>query len=386
MKIVYLYGGMPAYRKDFFYLLNKKLEQKGHSLKVLHGVRDKNDSLQLNSQNYGFSAMSFPIKTLYEKGALRIEGFPGLVKAFKKEKPDIYVLQFHVAKITYWRLYWYAKRHHIPYITWDCNYQRPELGTCQVGIRTILVNKTDMNASVCLTYGTKLKNELISLGKEAKDVIVAQNTINIEKIIEERSSYCNNREYNHPIHVLFVGLVKSRKYLETAIEAIADLIKEGRDIYFDIVGGGDLFEKCKVQIAQLGVEERIIMHGPKHGDDVKVFFEKSDVFLLPGTGGLAVNEAMAYSLPIISTEGDGTIVDLIDGNGYLLKNMGDIAEIKDAVSKFLKLTNEEKQAMGNRSQEIITQKASLDNMVNKHIEAIELAINKVMKKAHTQKC
>lgn len=379
MKIVYLYGGMPAYRKDFFCLLNKKLEKKGHSLKVLHGVRDKNDSLQLNAQNYGFSTMSFPIKTWYEKGALQIVSFPGMVKAFKKEKPDVYVLQFHVAKLTYWRLYWYAKRHHIPYITWDCNYQKPELGSTQVGIRTILVNKTDMNASVCLTYGTKLKKELISLGKDAKDVVVAQNTINIEKIIKERSNYCSNREYNHPIHVLFVGLVKGRKYLETAIEAIADLIKEGRDIYFDIVGGGDLFEKCKEQIAQLGVEERIIMHGPKHGDDVKRFFETSDVFLLPGTGGLAVNEAMAYSLPIISTEGDGTIVDLIDGNGYLLKNMGDIAEIKDAVSKFLKLTNEEKQVMGKRSQEIITQKASLDNMVNKHIEAIELAMKKYYK-------
>lgn len=375
MKIVYLYGGMPAYRKDFFCLLSKKLEQKGHTLKVLHGVRDKNDSLQLNA-NYGFDAMSFPIKTWYKKGALQIVRFPGMVKAFKKEKPDVYVLQFHVAKLTYWRLYWYAKRHHIPYITWDCNYQKPELNGAQVGIRTRLVNKTDMDAAICLTYGTKLKKELISLGKDEKDVVVAQNTINIEKIIDERSSFCSNRDYNHPIHVLFVGLVKSRKYLETAIAAMADLIKEGHDIYFDIVGGGDMFEECKEQIARLGAEERIIMHGPKHGNDVKSFFEKSDLFLLPGTGGLAVNEAMAYSLPIISTEGDGTIVDLIDGNGYLLKNMGDIAEIKDAVLKFLKLTDEEKRAMGKRSQEIITQKASLDNMVNKHIEAIELAINK----------
>ncbi len=378
MKIVYLYGGMPIYRKDFFCLLSKKLEQKGHTLKVLHGVRDKNDSLQLSAANYGFSAKSFPIKIWLKRlgRSVKFTTFPGMFKEFKKEKPDVYVLQFHVATVTYWRIYLYAKRNRIPYITWDCNYQKPELRSYQVSARKHLVNKTDMEASVCLTYGTKLKKELVSLGKDEKDVVVAQNTINIEKIIEERSPSCNNRDYNHPIHVLFVGLVKGRKYLESAIEAMASLIKEGHDIYFDIVGGGDLFEKCKEQIAHLGAEGRIIMHGPKHGDDVKSFFEKSDVFLLPGTGGLAVNEAMAYSLPIISTDGDGTIVDLIDGNGYLLNNMGDVDEIKDAVLRFLKLTNNEKQAMSKRSQEIIVQKASLENMVNKHIDAIELAINK----------
>ena len=376
MKIVYLYGGMPAYRKDFFCLLSKKLEQRGHELKVLHGVRDKNDSLQF-SANYGFSEKSFPVKIWLERlgRSIQFTTFPGMFRAFKKENPDVYVLQFHVATITYWRIYRYAKRNRIPYITWDCNYQRPELLGCQINIRKRLVDKTDMNAAVCLTYGTKLKKELVALGKPEKDVVVAQNTINIERIIEERSASCSNRDYNHPIHVLYVGLVKSRKFLEPAIEAMAELIKEGLDIYFDIVGGGDLFEKCKEQIAHFGAEGRIIMHGPKHGGDVKWFFEKSDVFLLPGTGGLAVNEAMAYSLPIISTEGDGTIVDLIDGNGFLLNKMGDVTEIKSTVLKFLKLTNNEKQAMAKRSQEIIVKKASLENMVNKHIAAIELTTN-----------
>ena len=137
-----------------------------------------------------------------------------------------------------------------------------------------------------------------------------------------------------------------------------------------------MFEKCQEQIAQLGAYGRIIMHGPKHGKEVKHFFEQSDIFLLPGTGGLAVNEAMAYSLPIISTEGDGTIIDLIDGNGYLLNNMVDVDEIKNTVLSFLNLSPREKQAMSNRSKEIILQRATLENMVNKHIEAIERALQK----------
>lgn len=376
MKIVYIYGTLPAYRKDFFRLLSEKLRQDGHSLKVLHGMKSKNESLQLNN-DAEFETESFPIKTWYENSTLQLVSFPGMVKAFKKEQPDVFVLQFHVSKLTYWRLYWYAKLHHIPYITWDCNYQKPDMGGGKKTLRTILVNKTDMGASVCLTYGSRLKNELIRLGKDEKDVVVAQNTINIERIIANRSAYCDNRDFDHPIHVLYVGLVKGRKYLGAAIEAMASIIKEGNDVFFDIVGGGDLFEKCQEQINLLGIADRVIMHGPKHGDEVKHFFEISDVFLLPGTGGLAVNEAMAYSLPIISTHGDGTILDLIDGNGYLLNNMGDVKEIRDAVLKFLNLTNNDKKSMANRSKEIIIQRASLENMVNNHIYAINRAINKL---------
>ena len=376
MKIVYLYSSLPEYRKDFFSLLNKRLKEKGHILKVLHGVLSSSNESKQIDRDEGFESLPFPIKTLSKRGGVHFISFSGMFKAFQKEAPDVYVLQFHVAELTYWRIYWYAKRHHIPYITWDCNYQRPELGGSQVRLRSKLVDKTDMDASVCLTYGTKLRDELIRKGRDERDVIVAQNTINIEKIIAERSPLCDNRDFNHPIHVLFVGLVKGRKYLETAIEALASLIKDGRDVYFDIVGGGDLFEKWQEQIAQLGADGRIIMHGPKHGEEVKRFFEQSDVFLLPGTGGLAINEAMAYSLPIISTEGDGTIIDFIDGNGYLLNRMGDVDEIKNAVSSFLNLSTHEKQAMANRSKEIILQRATLENMVNKHIEAIERALQK----------
>lgn len=375
MKIVYLYGGLPAYRKDFFNLLSEKLLEKGHSMKVLHGVRGDNDSLQLKS-DYGFAEESFPIKSRLKVGSLDFISFPGMLQAFKQEQPDVYVLQFHVAKLTYWRIYRYAKKHNIPYITWDCNYQKPELSSGTASIREWFVNKTDLEASVNITYGTKLKKSLVKLGRNESDVIVAQNTINVEKLIAERNPLCNNRDFNHPIRILFVGLVKARKYLESGIEAVATLIREGYDIYLDIVGGGDMFDTYKKMVNNMGMSDRIILYGPKHGAEVKSFFEQSDVFLLPGTGGLAVNEAMAYSLPIISTEGDGTICDLIDGNGYLLKNIGDVEEIKNAIKRFINLTNEDKQKMANRSEEIITQKASLDNMVNKHIEAIELALSK----------
>ena len=40
-------------------------------------------------------------------------------------------------------------------------------------------------------------------------------------------------------------------------------------------------------------------------------FAGADLFVLPGTGGLAVQEAMSYALPVIVAKGDGTQEDLV---------------------------------------------------------------------------
>jgi len=100
------------------------------------------------------------------------------------------------------------------------------------------------------------------------------------------------------------------------------------------------------------------------------YFVNSDVFLLTGSGGLAINEAMAYGLPIISTIGDGTVRDLIDGNGFLLNNVRDVDEVCDKLKLFLNLTNEERDNMRSRSIEIIKEKATLKNMIEQYYSAV----------------
>jgi glycosyltransferase involved in cell wall biosynthesis len=95
---------------------------------------------------------------------------------------------------------------------------------------------------------------------------------------------------------------------------------------------------------------------------------------MPGTGGLGVNEAMAYGLPIISTEGDETVVDLIEGNGFLLQHMGNVEEQKAAIKKFVELPATEKSTMSQKSLELILKKAPLKNMVEKHVIACERMI------------
>lgn len=78
---------------------------------------------------------------------------------------------------------------------------------------------------------------------------------------------------------------------------------------------------------------------------------------------------MAYGLPVISTVGDGTVADLIDQNGFLLKQFGDIEEISGKLEKFILLKPEVRLGMSFQSKNKIKEKASLQNMVDNYTQA-----------------
>lgn len=372
-KVLYLYYDLPAYRRDFFTLLSNKLKEKDIDFKFIYG-KQSNTAVSIQDKDVCFKTIELELKKI-NIGFAELLTYKDLIKIIKEEKTDVVVLQFHVAVLSFWKLYFYLKKHNIPYVTWDCNYTRDTLNGLAVKVRKKMVDFTYKKAKVCLTYGHVFKDYLLNIGKPANKIVVAQNTINIEKIIKNRAASCDNRTFDHPLRILYVGALIQRKYVETAIKAVARLISEGHDIYFDIVGNGNYIEKLKELNNSEGNTERIIFYGAKKGKELQEFFEKDDVFILPGTGGLAINEAMAYSMPIISTKGDDTVLDLLDGNGYLLKEFGNVDEIYTCIENFIILPESEKKKMAKRSEEIVTKQASLENMVNKHIVAIEKALD-----------
>jgi glycosyltransferase involved in cell wall biosynthesis len=67
----------------------------------------------------------------------------------------------------------------------------------------------------------------------------------------------------------------------------------------------------------------------------------------------------------------------MDGNGILLNSFGDVDEIETALNSFLDLPESEKQTMSHRSEQVVKERASLENMANQHVRAIEHVIGKM---------
>ncbi len=76
-----------------------------------------------------------------------------------------------------------------------------------------------------------------------------------------------------------------------------------------IVGDGPERQALKSLAAEIYPQAEFV--GAKHGVELKPYFTEANLFVLPGTGGLAVQEAMSYGLPVIVAQGDGTQDDLV---------------------------------------------------------------------------
>ena len=115
--------------------------------------------------------------------------------------------------------------------------------------------------------------------------------------------------------------------------------------------------------------------GTYHGPDLRPYFESADLFVLPGTGGLAVQEAMTYGLPIIVAQGDGTQNDLVRPgvNGWLVPPDDDpslSAALREALSDVSRLRR-----MGRESYRIVSEEINIEKMSAVFLQALEAAKN-----------
>jgi len=165
--------------------------------------------------------------------------------------------------------------------------------------------------------------------------------------------------------VLFVGRLQFRKNVDLLLGACSEI----QNVRLIIVGDGperDALEELAQEIYP-GAE----FVGSKHGDELKPFFAEADLFVLPGTGGLAVQEAMSHGLPVIVAQGDGTQDDLVrNENGWQIPPpSGDfealVAAMKEALSDAARLRR-----MGAESYRIVKEEINIEKMVEAFVTAL----------------
>jgi glycosyltransferase involved in cell wall biosynthesis len=109
--------------------------------------------------------------------------------------------------------------------------------------------------------------------------------------------------------------------------------------------------------------------GAQHGSELEQLFLGTDLFVLPGTGGLAVQQAMAHALPVIVGVADGTQSDLVrEQNGWMLAE-GSAQELSRKIAAALG-DLPRLRAMGMASYEIVSRDVNLENMVAVFVEAV----------------
>jgi len=90
-------------------------------------------------------------------------------------------------------------------------------------------------------------------------------------------------------------------------------------------------------IARHGLEQRIVMHGEQDEAGLRKLYQHADAFVLPSFHegyGMALAEAIAHGLPVISTRA-GAIADTVPPEAGLLVPPGDLPALRAALQRLL---------------------------------------------------
>ncbi|MEW5867762.1 MAG: glycosyltransferase [Chloroflexota bacterium] len=166
--------------------------------------------------------------------------------------------------------------------------------------------------------------------------------------------------------VLFVGRLQARKRIDNLLHACAAL-PESMQPRLWIVGDGPA--RAEFQELAENIYPQAEFTGARHGSELEQYFAAADLFALPGTGGLAVQQAMAHGLPVIVAQGDGTQDDLVRmENGWLIPP-DDLQALSGTLQIALSDPARLRQ-MGTASYRIVSEEANLENMVAAFMRAL----------------
>jgi len=166
-----------------------------------------------------------------------------------------------------------------------------------------------------------------------------------------------------------VGRLQDRKNVDMLIRSCASL-PEAIQPQLVIVGEGETRQSLEMLAAE--VYPRARFTGALYGIDLDAEYNQADLFVLPGTGGLAVQQAMAHALPVIVAEADGTQQDLVQqGNGWRI-TPGDEDNLQKVLLQALRNPITLRQ-MGEESFRIVQQEVNIEVMAGRFKDAIALA-------------
>jgi glycosyltransferase involved in cell wall biosynthesis len=216
-----------------------------------------------------------------------------------------------------------------------------------------------------IAYSQRGAQEYRQVGFPADKIFVAVNAVAPRPVQPppERPDQFTGRP-----RLLFVGRLQERKRIDNLLRA-CQMLPEALQPELRIVGDGP----ARSDLERLSAQIYPTAHfsGAHFGPELDADFTWADLFVLPGTGGLAVQQAMAHGLPVIVAQGDGTQDDLVrPANGWQIAP-NDLAGLQSAIQTALSDAPHLRQ-MGQESYRVVREEINLEQMVAVFLHALNI--------------
>ena len=405
MKVLFTFGGMPHYLNAML----EKLQTKGADITVV-------------SPQKGNATIGKGVK-MVEEGAYRHlntqekkmyygkSGFPALPGIIADERPDIVVLGWPYFLQVFFQpsLRRALKRCDARLVIREIPFQTPPYGQIRdyfrqhpmydEGMRLLSTGKafylrqwlTARIRKYCyarvagtLNYSTAAYDILPSYGVKREQIHVTYNSTDTEALWREKAAVLAAPALLPPSErrLLHIGRLVKWKRVDRLIEAFARTLTQYPDAELVIVGNGPELDNLKKQAASLGLplrskEENGVdgrgcvrfigaVYDPK---ELGAYMNEATVYVLAGMGGLSINDAMTYALPVVCSVCDSTERDLVtDGRNGLFFRDGDADSLTEKILQLL-ASPQECRRMGQESERIIREQINIDTVTERYLKA-----------------
>lgn len=345
---------LPAYRVPFFERLAAVCEG---GLQVFAGEPRRDEAiLQLPELRPDLFSRAKNIHILRGKFYLCYQ--KNILSWLQAWDPQVLILEANPRYIANWRaLRWMRKRNR-PLIGWGLG--APPPGGALAQARRAFRSRFFGNFDALIAYSTLGAEQYRRSGVPEERLFVAPNAVAaVPPPLMPRKVISRD-----DLHVLFVGRLQARKRVDNLLQACAALEKPPA---LTIVGDGPARSDLERLSRNVYPQARFV--GAQQGEALEAYFRDADLFVLPGTGGLAVQQAMAHGLPVIVAEGDGTQNDLAtQDNGWLVPP-GNLEALIDALRQAIS-DPEHLRLLGRESHRLASERFNIENMASVFVRAL----------------
>lgn len=350
---------LPDYRAPFFNALSQACTG---GLGVFSGLPRPQE--MIHTVDHLEDAQLFLGKNIHLlRGPLYLCWQQGLLAWLEKWDPDILILEANPHYLRTPTAVRWMRRRNRPVIGWGLG--APPISGLMANFRHNRRKRFIRQFDALITYSQNGASEYSALGFSPKRIFVAANAVTPKP---------KNPLPGRPLpdsrsqaQVLFVGRLQARKHIDNLLHACASLPAD-RQPKVMVVGDGPERENLQRLAAEIYPPAEFT--GALYGEALAEKFQSADLFVLPGTGGLAIQQAMSYGLPVIAAEADGTQVDLVrPENGWQIP-VNDVSALQNTLGEALGDLNRLRK-MGAESYRIVAEEINLENMVSVFLEAFQ---------------
>jgi glycosyltransferase involved in cell wall biosynthesis len=286
---------------------------------------------------------------------------PNFIPWLEKWQPEALIVEANTRYLSTPAAVEWMHHQQRPVIGWGLG--APDTNAIESTLRSRFLHSLD----AVIAYSRTGADQYVATGTPPERVFIAPNAVTFkpQAPIPQRPA---NFNAGKPC-LLFVGRLQERKRIDLLLEACAALQQDFAPRLI-IIGEGPERFRLEQLADQLYPDTEFV--GAKYGLELEPYYLAADLFVLPGTGGLAVQQAMTHALPVIVGVADGTQGELVrSDNGWLLnETSGTELEqtLRQALSDIPRLRR-----MGLESHRIVTEEVNIEHMVDVFAKAVQFA-------------